>query len=158
MPGENKIEQTPPSAPDRPLEGHSFENNQEKVLLRPMEKKNEQLPSTFPTPTSLASTSLKSGGGDAQSQQLQVIENIMSSGLDQVFLQMNPEEQRRFKEEGEKTANKISLLLNKAKVRVDKIISLIKRWLGLIPHVNKFFLEQEAKIKADNILKIKRNL
>jgi len=32
---------------------------------------------------------------------------------------------------------------------------LIKKWLLLIPGVNKYFLEQEAKIKADEIVKMK---
>ncbi|MDD3285428.1 MAG: hypothetical protein PHG95_02235 [Patescibacteria group bacterium] len=158
MPGENKIEQAPINTPEQSLESGNFENSQEKVLLRPVEKKNDKLRPDLSVKAPVAPVSTKISSGDAHSQQLQAIENIMSSGLDQVFLQMNPQEQKRFKEEGEKTANKISLLLDKAKVGVDKIISLIKRWLGLIPHTNKFFLEQEAKIKADNILKIKRNL
>jgi len=29
-------------------------------------------------------------------------------------------------------------------------------WLKLIPGVNKFFLEQEAKIKTDEVLKLKQ--
>ena len=33
-----------------------------------------------------------------------------------------------------------------------KILKLIRSWLKLIPGVNKFFLEQEAKIKTDKIV------
>ncbi|HZJ41757.1 MAG TPA: hypothetical protein VFD51_01950 [Patescibacteria group bacterium] len=56
---------------------------------------------------------------------------------------------------GEDTTAKINLLLNKTKIKVDKIISLIKKWLKIIPGINHFFLEQEAKIKADKIINIK---
>jgi len=71
---------------------------------------------------------------------------------------MTPQEQKRFKEEGEKTTIKINQLLDKAKVSVSKIVALIKRWLSLIPKTNKYFLEQEAKIKADKIFKINKTL
>ncbi len=83
------------------------------------------------------------------------IDNILSDGLHEVFLQMNPGQQKEFKRVGEETTVKINSLLDKAKVKVDKIINLIRRWLKLIPRVNQFFLEQEAKIKADKIVKLK---
>jgi len=50
---------------------------------------------------------------------------------------------------------KINTLLDKAKINLGKIASLIRKWLSIIPGVNKFFLEQEAKIKADEIMKLK---
>ncbi|PKM88868.1 hypothetical protein CVU83_01030 [Candidatus Falkowbacteria bacterium HGW-Falkowbacteria-2] len=95
---------------------------------------------------------------DYRKQREAAVDSILADGLDQVFLKMSPEDQRRFKAEGEKTAAEINRLLDKAKVGVSKVMSLIKRWLGLIPGVNKYFLEQEAKIKADKILKIKKSL
>lgn len=160
MPGENKIEQSSVSSPEVINPGRNTENALEKNL--------EKVPEKIETPNrkdllsdeavSLPVSAPLSVEDDYHHQQITAIENIMSSGLDQVFLKMTPAEQQRFKEEGEKTANKIGKLLDKAKTGVDKVISLIKRWLGLIPNVNKFFLEQEAKIKADKILKIKRNL
>jgi len=84
------------------------------------------------------------------------IDDILSAGLHEVFLQMNPAKQKEFKQVGEETVVKIVSLLDKTKVRVDKIISLIRNWLKIIPGVNKFFLEQEAKIKADRIIKLKK--
>jgi len=33
------------------------------------------------------------------------------------------------------------------------IMELVYEWLRMIPKVNKFFLEQEAKIKTDKLLK-----
>jgi|EPASupsiteSAE347_1022098.scaffolds.fasta_scaffold03283_7 hypothetical protein len=92
---------------------------------------------------------------DWQKQQAAAIDNILSEGLNEVFLKMNPDEQAVFKKTGEETVIKISKLLMETKVKVNKIVALIRKWLQLIPGVNKFFLEQEVKIKADKIMRIK---
>lgn len=86
------------------------------------------------------------------------VDNILSEGLSETFLTMPPDKQKLFKIEGEKTVKKINVLLDSAKINVGKIISLIRKWLSIIPGVNRFFLDQEAKIKSDNILKIKNKL
>jgi len=83
------------------------------------------------------------------------IEAYLSDGLSETFLAMSPVKQKEFKEEGEKTAKKINLLLDAAKININKIIKLIRHWLSLIAGVNRFFLDQETKIKADKIIKIK---
>lgn len=88
-------------------------------------------------------------------EQLKSIDNILAEGLHEIFLQMNPEKQKEFKKVGEETVVKISSLLQKAKIKVDKIVLLIRKWLKIIPGVNQFFLEQEAKIKADKIIRLK---
>jgi len=84
------------------------------------------------------------------------IDNILAEGLNDVFLEMNPKQQKIFKEEGEKIASKINFILSSAKVKIKNIIDLIKNWLKLIPKINPHFLEQEAKIKADKIIKLKK--
>ena len=84
------------------------------------------------------------------------IDNILAEGLNDVFLEMNPKQQKIFKEEGEKIASKINFILSSAKVKIKSIIDLIKNWLKLIPKINPHFLEQEAKIKADKIIKLKK--
>jgi len=58
-----------------------------------------------------------------------------------------------FKEEGERTARQIENVIAIGKSMAVKILELLKNWLRLIPGVNKFFLEQEAKIKTDKILR-----
>jgi len=58
---------------------------------------------------------------------------------------------------GEETARKIDVLLNRTRVKTEKIISLIRKWLSLLPGVNKFFLEKEAKKKAEEIIKLKED-
>ena len=83
---------------------------------------------------------------------VQEIESIMESDLTDLFLKMSPQEQQLFKVKGEETIGKIKLLMNNAKKNADKIFSLIRDWLKMIPGVNRFFLEQEAKNKTDKIL------
>lgn len=92
---------------------------------------------------------------DPNKTRARAIDGILSEGLHEVFLQMDPQRQQEFKRVGEETTAKINILLDKAKVKVDKIINLIRRWLKIIPRVNQFFLEQEAKIKADKIVRLK---
>jgi len=85
----------------------------------------------------------------------QEIDNILASGLHEIFLSLDKKKQVEFKQKGDETVIKINNILDKTKVRVDKIIDLIKKWLKIIPGINQFFLEQEAKIKADKIVNLK---
>jgi flagellar biosynthesis GTPase FlhF len=90
-----------------------------------------------------------------QEEKQKEIEKILQNGLENIYLSLSPDKQREFKTEGEKATKEINILLSKTKVNVGKIIALIRKWLSVIPGVNKFFLEQETKIKADQILKLK---
>ncbi len=80
------------------------------------------------------------------------IEKIMEENLGDVFLALTPVQKQQFKIKGEETANKIRQILSTTKVRLGKIIRLIFDWLKLLPGINRFFLEQEAKIKAEKII------
>ena len=80
------------------------------------------------------------------------VESILEEDLTDTFLAMPPDLQMKFKDKGEETAGKIREMLDSAKVSTKKVFDLIKDWLKMIPGVNKFFLEQEAKIKTDKIL------
>lgn len=82
------------------------------------------------------------------------IEQILEEDLGDVYLQMTQEEQREFKGKGEETASKIRILIQQFKLRAKEILKLIKDWLTFIPGVNKYFMEQEAKIKTDKILEM----
>ncbi len=95
-----------------------------------------------------------SGGVLAQRQK--EIEKVLEKDLEEIYLSMDEQKKEEFKIMGEETAREINVLLEKAKVKVTKIIALIKKWLSIIPGVNKFFIEQEAKIKADEIIKLKQ--
>ncbi|MFA5359690.1 MAG: hypothetical protein WC349_01900 [Patescibacteria group bacterium] len=92
---------------------------------------------------------------DPAAKRQKQIENILAKDLEKIYLNLTPEKKAEFKKTGEQTASKINQLLNKAKVNIGEILRLIKKWLSIIPGVNKYFLEQEAKIKADEVIKIK---
>jgi hypothetical protein len=93
-----------------------------------------------------------------QAKQQKQIEKVMAEGLEEIYLSLAPEKQREFKRVGEETAAKINKLLAKTKVNISEIIKLIKKWLALIPGVNTYFLEKEAKIKADEIIKMRQEI
>ncbi|OGL79771.1 hypothetical protein A3J43_03480 [Candidatus Uhrbacteria bacterium RIFCSPHIGHO2_12_FULL_54_23] len=87
-----------------------------------------------------------------KSVQLQRIEAVLQSDLEDLYFQMDEAHRTLFKEEGEKTARAIDQLMAAARATAQKILYLIQRWLRLIPGINKFFLEQEAKIKTDKMM------
>ncbi len=90
---------------------------------------------------------------DHGQNQVQEIECILEEGLRELYLNMPHEIQPSFKKKGEETAEKIiGLIRENTKNIIWKIIKLISEWLRMIPNVKEYFVEQEAKIKADKIL------
>ncbi|MBU4369849.1 hypothetical protein KKG58_03765 [Patescibacteria group bacterium] len=90
-----------------------------------------------------------------KSETFKQIEDILSEGLEQSYQELSDDLKKEFKEKGEETASKIEILISQAKIIVHKIVDLIKVWLSIIPGMNKFFLEQETKIKTERILGLK---
>lgn len=82
------------------------------------------------------------------------IEEIMSDGLAEAFTTLSPVEQQEFKLKGEETAFQIRQMMSETKIKVRKIFLLLIEWLRFLPGVNTFYLEQEAKIKADKIMSL----
>ena len=85
------------------------------------------------------------------------IEKIMEEDLEDVFGELTAIQKQEFKIKGEKTAFEIRNLLNSTKIKVKKIFEFLLEWLKILPGINKFFLEQEAKIKADKIIALQQN-
>lgn len=86
------------------------------------------------------------------------VEKIMEEGLRDSFSRLSPVAQQEFKLKGEQTAGKIRELLKSAHVQAKKIFRLILEWLKMLPGINRFFLEQEAKIKTDRIIALKNKV
>lgn len=84
------------------------------------------------------------------------VEEILSVGLTDAYLAMDPVTQNKFKQVGEATAKTIVGLLARTKIEVKKIIEIIFSWLRLIPGVSNYYLEQEAKIKADRLVSLRQ--
>jgi len=80
------------------------------------------------------------------------IETILEEDLKDIYNELPPELRPKFKQKGEEAARAISEMVARAKIKVRKVLKLIVGWLKIIPGVNKFFLEQEAAIKAQKIL------
>jgi hypothetical protein len=57
-----------------------------------------------------------------------------------------------FRSEGEELARDIRDAIRGHKLRPYKVLEGIRKWLGMIPKVEKFFLLQEAKIDLDKVL------
>ncbi len=90
----------------------------------------------------------------AEAQRIADIERILEEDLSEIYFKLPVSEQAKFRTTGEQAAREINTLLSSTTVKLKKIIEVITNWLKLIPGVNKFFLQQEAKIKADRLLNL----
>jgi len=80
------------------------------------------------------------------------IEEILAEDLEEVYASLPAQARVKFRIEGEKAAAKVELLLKHAKLALVELIKVIREWLLVLPGVNRFFVEQEAKIKADKLI------
>ena len=103
-------------------------------------------PAARPAPSSLKSEALRN------------IESVMEADLAEVYKTMPPDVKQEFRKKGEETATQIEKMLYQVKVHSKKIFQLLFIWLRIIPGVNKFFLEQEAKLKTDEIMRLKETM
>lgn len=93
-----------------------------------------------------------------KSETLRKIEHVLESDLHEVYKKMPPDLQKAFRRRGEDTAAQVEVLLQKVRVHTKKIFQLLFAWLKIIPGVNQYFLEQEAKLKTDELLRLKEDL
>ncbi|KKR20470.1 MAG: hypothetical protein UT48_C0017G0012 [Parcubacteria group bacterium GW2011_GWE2_39_37] len=93
--------------------------------------------------------------GDQFAARQKKIEKIMEEGMADIYVNLSPEKKNEFKTVGERTAYQVNILLSETKVKVKKVIELIINWLKIIPGVNAFFLEKEAKIKVEEMIRLK---
>ena len=80
------------------------------------------------------------------------IESILSENLGEIYSQLPEDKREAFRLKGEEIAGAIHQMIKAAKVKAHSVLKLITEWLRLIPGVNVYFLQQEAKIKMDKIL------
>ncbi len=82
------------------------------------------------------------------------IEQTLSENINTFYTNMDAATKTAFKVKAVETAGKIETMLASSKMNVRKVITWIREWLQMIPGVNKLFLEQESKIKADEIARL----
>ena len=133
-----------------------FEVNEtlpEKIPTEPVEEKIQPLHKPRPAQPAIQPRVHPQHAAD----QLTVkIELIMEDGLGEVYKELTPMQQQEFKLKGEHTARALRAQLSQSKLKLREIFKLILDWLKVLPGVNHFFLEQEAKIKADKIIALKK--
>lgn len=84
------------------------------------------------------------------------VEKILEEGLAPLFVSLPDHAKEKFKEKGEEASHEIAGMVKRLQIDIKRALRLIRDWLLTIPKVNKFFLEQEAKIKTDKILELVR--
>ncbi len=92
------------------------------------------------------------GAQDSRAGVLKQVEALLSDGLMQLYLSLPESRRMDFKQHGERVANTITDMIMYGKAKVKEVWKLIGEWLRMVPGVNKYFLEQEIKIKTDRIM------
>jgi hypothetical protein len=82
------------------------------------------------------------------------VEKILEDGIGPFYASLPDEAKPVFKKRGEQVASQIAEMVRSMNFRVRKAVRLIADWLRTIPGINKFFLEQEAKIKTDMLKRL----
>ena len=83
------------------------------------------------------------------------VENVLQEDLTDLYKELSVADRLAFKTKGEEVAGQVAQIVRAVKIRIQDIIILIKEWLKMLPGVKNYFIEQEAKIKAEKILKLK---
>ena len=130
-------------APEKPVEKQPSEENFLEESIGGLKKK---LRSTKKKPTTVP---------QVRDEVTIQVEKIMEEELGDAFTELTTIQKQEFKMKGEQVAFEIRDLLKKTHLKAKTIFKLIFEWLKMLPGINKFFLEQEAKIKTDKILSLK---
>jgi len=80
------------------------------------------------------------------------IESVLEEGMKEIYISLPEEKKKEFKSKGESVARQINAILHATKKKMGEIISLIISWLKIIPGVSRFFVEQQAVLKAQKLL------
>lgn len=129
----------------------------EKEASRTQVETEEALPQEVATTAKPVSPSVSQASTHREKSELfRRVEQILEEEIGEAYFTMTPRDQERFKKKGEETANAIEDLLQRARATAAHIITLLKAWLKLIPGVSTFFIEQEAKIKTDKLMRLQQ--
>lgn len=120
-----------------------------------LETAKEEAPTSTVTPASQAAAPAQEVAAPVEKDQITLeVEKILEDGLGDYVPDMPEEARERFIKKGGETAGQISGMVRSLNVQVKRVVDLIKDWLLTIPGVNRYFIEQEAKIKTDRIIHI----
>lgn len=86
------------------------------------------------------------------------VEQILEKNLADIYQSLPEDVKPVFKKKGEQTALAITEMVKRAAVKMNEVMQLVVDWLKIIPGVNRFYLEQEAKIKSDHIVALSEQI
>ncbi|MFH0818935.1 MAG: hypothetical protein V1898_03000 [Patescibacteria group bacterium] len=142
------LEKQTPIKPEQiqPKELSEKEKAQQEYIKRVDDEHPEE------SPYVIKGVAKKSTATSTKSKTLEEIEEILEEKVDILYEKMNDKEKAEFKAKGEEISAVIEDMVTNFKTKARRVLELIKEWLSIIPHVNRFFLEQEAKIKTQKIV------
>ena len=107
------------------------------------------------TPTTSAAPAVaKTAAPVVKSEEAVQVEKILEDGLGPYYASLPESAKPKFRQKGEEASIEIGHMVATLQLNLKRILQLIRDWLLTIPNVNKFFLEQEAKIKTDKIVEL----
>lgn len=145
------VESESPIAADRAAFEQSVEHKDEFL-----EKPVEEAPSTQVAATASAEPAVEQAPAVPEDEVVLEVEKILEEGLGDYVQSMPEDARKRFLTKGRDVSIQIAAMVRGLKVELHRTITLIRDWLLTIPGVNRYFLEQEAKIKTDNIVTLAR--
>lgn len=93
---------------------------------------------------------------DTKDQVYEEVASIVQDGIEQMTATMEPTAKERFLKKGQEITFIIASMVRGFHVKAKEVLRLLKEWILTIPGVNKFFLEQEVKIKTDRIVELEQ--
>jgi hypothetical protein len=154
----NKIEEDNRPKIETPKEERQLETIQSPEVEKLLEKTQPEIREVKPPPSEIPKTTpplshpSKPSLSPPKDPVLIQVEHILEEDLKDIYLELPPKIQEKFRQKGDEIAKKIWTMIIELKAKAKKILDLIRSWLRLIPGVNKYFLEQEAKIKTDKLM------
>ena len=133
---------SPENAGEMAVDAARAENPSALEKKLPAEALSEALPVAVPDVASIA----------AKDEELVSIENELSSGLENLYAALPEDRKALFRQQGEELAVKAQTLMREARLKIGELVRLILSWLKVLPGVSSFFAEQQAVIKAQNLL------
>ncbi len=82
------------------------------------------------------------------------VERVLEDGMAETYAALPAAAKQKFRVSGEQAAGRIGQMLSRGSLKFKEVWKLIRDWLRVIPGVSRFFVEQEAKIKTDRIIRL----
>lgn len=80
------------------------------------------------------------------------VERVLEQNLWDLYFALPQGAREKFKAQGEAAAAALRTAIESKRVKPSQVLKPVLKWLKTIPKVNPYFLEQEAKIKTDQIM------